>query len=75
MRSVLRYGFACLRTGSVRLLAAAFLIITMAFSQMSSISGTVKDQSGARVSSAMVIAHRRCRRNQEEQTGGCRRCL
>ncbi len=55
MRSVLRYGFACLRTGSVRLLAAALLIVTMAFSQMSSISGTVKDQSGAIVSSAMII--------------------
>src|SRR5260370_32427766 len=54
MRSVLRYDVAFLRTGSVRLSVAALFTITAAFSQMPSISGTVKDQSGASVSNAIV---------------------
>jgi hypothetical protein len=54
MRSVLRHDFAFPRTGFVRLTVAALLTITPAFSQMSSVSGTVKDQSGASVSNAMV---------------------
>src|SRR5258707_15340740 len=54
MRSVLRYDFAFPRTGSVRVTVTALLTITAAFSQMPSISGTVKDQSGASVGNAMV---------------------
>ena len=53
MRSI-RYGFAFPRTAFVRLSVAALLTITTAFSQMSSVSGTVKDQTGASVSSAIV---------------------
>ena len=54
MRSLLRHDVAFLRTGSVRLLSLTLLTITATFSQMSSISGTVRDQSGASVASAMV---------------------
>ena len=53
MRSI-RYGLAFLRTAFVRLSVAALLTITTAFSQMSSVSGTVKDQTGASVSSAII---------------------
>src|SRR5437899_12068222 len=51
---MLRHDVAFLRTGLVRLSAITLFTITAAFSQMSSISGTVKDQSGASVASAMV---------------------
>ena len=51
---MLRHDVAFLCTGLVRLSAITLFTITAAFSQMSSISGTVKDQSGASVASAIV---------------------
>ncbi|MBI3472912.1 MAG: TonB-dependent receptor [Candidatus Solibacter usitatus] len=54
MRSLRRHDFAFLRTGPVRLSVTALVTITAAFSQMSSVSGTVKDQSGSIVGAAVV---------------------
>ncbi|MBI2685048.1 MAG: TonB-dependent receptor [Acidobacteria bacterium] len=48
------HTFARPRIGQVRLFAVAFFSISTAFAQLSSVSGTVKDPSGAGVAGAVV---------------------